>query len=284
MQKIYKQLVKQLENGYDVVLVSVMDSSGSVPRGAGARMLVAVEGRIGGTIGGGAVEFKSIGMAQKFIERRIKRETSSESSICFTIPLQDLGMVCGGDMTVRFDFFPAHDTEAIAQAEKLYHESLTGTGRVFIFGGGHVAQALVPALATVDFWCVVLEDREDFCRPELFPLAEETRLITQDPEGRRFDISIDIGAEDYVVIITRGHKDDQAVLSQTLKTPARYIGMIGSRSKSSRVFANLREQGFSEDDLKRVTTPIGLPIKAETPEEIAVSITAQLILERAVEK
>ncbi|MCL2699928.1 MAG: xanthine dehydrogenase accessory protein XdhC [Defluviitaleaceae bacterium] len=274
MRKLFAQLSEQLKNGADTVLVSVVSGDGSTPRGAGANMLVTAEGRTCGTIGGGAVEFESIGAALDVLKgtgscsaRYSLRENKD----------QDLGMVCGGDMLVAFRFFPANDAEAAALADKLCADAAAGTGTVYIFGGGHVAQALVPALAAVDFRCVILEDREDFCRPELFPLAEEALLI----DNSRVSDYITVSADDYVVIVTRGHKDDQSVLAQALKTPARYIGMIGSKSKSAHVFANLREAGFTEDDIKRVITPIGLAIKAETPEEIAVSITAQLILERA---
>lgn len=154
---------------------------------------------------------------------------------------------------------------------------LVEAGRVFIFGGGHVAQALVPALAAVDFRCVVLEDREDFCRPELFPGVEETRLIQNDDPAAYQDIT----AEDCVAVMTRGHKDDLTVQAHVLKTPAKYIGVIGSRKKTAAVFAGLKEMGYADADLARITTPIGLDIKSETPAEIAVSIAAQLIQERA---
>ena len=158
-----------------------------------------------------------------------------------------------------------------------YCEKLIQPGRVFIFGGGHVAQSLVPALAAVDFRCIVLEDREDFCRPVLFPGAEETRLIHIDDPAAYADIT----ENDFVCVMTRGHKDDLLVQAQALKTPAHYIGVIGSRRKTEAVFNQLRNMGYTDADLQRITTPIGLPILAETPAEIAVSVTAQLIMHRA---
>lgn len=154
---------------------------------------------------------------------------------------------------------------------------LVEAGRVFIFGGGHVAQALVPALAAVDFRCAVLEDRADFCLRELFPGAEEVRHIDM---ARALE-EVPITSEDYVVIMTRGHRDDLLLQEQVLRTPARYIGVIGSRRKKAALFAQLRERGFTDADLERITTPIGLSIGAETPAEIAVSIAAQLIQVRA---
>lgn len=182
----------------------------------------------------------------------------------------------GGDVQVKFQYLAGGDLAALEWA-KQERARLLPAGRVFIFGGGHVAQALVPALAAVDFRCVVLEDREDFCRPELFPGVEETRLIQNDDPAAYQDIT----AEDCVAVMTRGHKDDLTVQAHVLKTPAKYIGVIGSRKKTAAVFARLKEMGYADADLARITTPIGLDIKAETPAEIAVSIAAQLIQERA---
>lgn len=146
--------------------------------------------------------------------------------------------------------------------------------------GGHVAQALVPALTAVDFRCHIIEDREEFCRPGLFPGVERTHLL----QPRDFERVLPIGPEDYVCIMTQGHKDDMECEAFALRTPARYIGVIGSRNKTAAVNAQLRERGFTGDDLKRVTTPIGLSIGAQTPAEIAVSIAAQLIQVRAAGK
>ena len=183
------------------------------------------------------------------------------------------------DIIVEIRAAAGGDEAAIAWARE-EEARLTPSGRVYIFGGGHVAQALVPALAAVDFRCVVLEDREDFCRPELFPGVEETRLIQNGDPAAYAGIT----AEDYVAVMTRGHKDDLTVQAQALKTPAKYIGVIGSRKKTAAVFAKLRDMGYTDADLQRITTPIGLSIKAETPAEIAVSIAAQLIQLRAETK
>lgn len=262
-----------LERGEDAVLVTVTGSSGSVPRSAGARMLVGKSGYIGGTVGGGAVERRSIDVALQVLQDRRSRQ---EHFCLRPNEVEDLGMICGGDMELSFDYFPAGDEAALALCGSLDAQSKQA-GLVYVFGGGHVAQALVPVLAGVEFRCVVLEDRAEFCRPELFPGAEDCRLIDFD----RIPDSVCMGAEDYAVILTRGHKCDQAAVAAALKTPARYIGVIGSRRKSAQVFANLRDLGFTDGDLRRVTTPIGLPILAETPAEIAVSIAAQLIETRA---
>lgn len=273
MRKLFQLLEQLLKDNQSAVLVTVAASSGSVPRGAGAAMLVTEQGRAAGTIGGGAVEYRSEQLALEVLRSGVSRD---ETFLLRPNEVQDLGMICGGDVKVDFHYLAGGDPAALEWARR-ERTRLIPPGRVFIFGGGHVAQALVPALAAVDFRCVVLEDREDFCRPELFPGAEETRLIQND-DPRAYG---DITAEDYVAIMTRGHKDDLAVQAQALKTPARYIGVIGSRRKAAAVFAKLREMGYTDADLERITTPIGLDIKAETPAEIAVSIAAQLILLRS---
>jgi len=271
--QLFQQMRQLLTGGEDLVLVKVEASSGSTPRGEGAMMLVSAKGREAGTIGGGAVEYRSEQIAREALKEGRDRVESFQLR---PNEVQDLGMVCGGDVQVSFRFFRGGDREAIEWA-KQEEARLLPPGRVYIFGGGHVAQALVPALAAVEFRCVVLEDREDFCRPELFPGVEETRLIQNDDPAAYQNIT----ADDYVAVMTRGHKDDLTVQAQALKTPARYIGVIGSRRKTAAVFAKLREMGYTDADLARITTPIGLDIKAETPAEIAVSIAAQLIMLRA---
>jgi xanthine dehydrogenase accessory factor len=155
---------------------------------------------------------------------------------------------------------------------------LIGAGRVVVFGGGHVAQELVPLLSRLDFRCVVFEDREEYSRPSLFPGAE--KIILGDFE--RIGDSLSLSDHDYAVIVTRGHIWDYAAWAFCLESPAAYIGVIGSRHKHEFVKTRLRERGFSDAQIeaKRVRAPIGLDIKSETPAEIAVSIAAELILTR----
>lgn len=334
MQTLFSTLHDLLCRGHDTVLVTVVASSGSTPRGAGARMLITADGRQYGTIGGGAVEFHSEQLAQDVLR---SKGTVRRQFRLYKNQVQDLGMICGGDVDVCFRFLSAGDSGLLALTERAadffrtdeeswlieeiaddsagvfglygresgavccspgpellaalhrhtglihadgrtyYCERLISPGRVYIFGGGHVSQALVPALAAVGFRCVVLEDRPEFCRPALFPGAVETRLV----DLTRIADYITVKKQDYAVIMTRGHQFDQILQAQMMHTPACYIGVIGSRRKSTGVFANLRAQGFSDADLARITTPIGLDIRAETPAEIAVSITAQLICKRA---
>ena len=273
MRQMFQQLERILKANRNAVLVTVVASSGSTPRGKGANMLVTEQGRVAGTIGGGAVEYRSEQIALDVLKSGASLD---ETFLLRPNEVQDLGMICGGEVKVHFRFLAGGDP-AVLEWVGQERARLIPPGRVFIFGGGHVAQALVPALAAVDFRCIVLEDREDFCHPDLFPGVEETRLIQNDDPKTYADIT----AEDYVAVMTRGHKDDLTVQAQALKTPAKYIGVIGSRKKTAAVFARLREMGYSDADLARITSPIGLDIKAETPAEIAVSITAQLIMLRS---
>ena len=153
-------------------------------------------------------------------------------------------------------------------------------GRVYVFGAGHVSRKLIPVLKYAGFECVVFDDSDRFLLKEDFPDALE--IIKGDFEN--INEYINIQAEDCVVILTRGHENDYCVLKNVLKTEAYYIGMIGSRKKVEKTRERLFEDGFSQEDFKRVHSPIGLKINAETPEEIAISICAEMILERAVNR
>jgi xanthine dehydrogenase accessory factor len=148
---------------------------------------------------------------------------------------------------------------------------------LYIFGGGHVSLQIVPLAARVGFRVVVIDDRPEFADPKKFP--EATNVYEYPFEGV-FD-RLPVEQSSYIVIVTRGHIHDRTVLTQSLKTEAGYIGMIGSRRKRAIIYQSLLEEGFTQDDLARVYSPIGVDIHAETPEEIAVSIVAELIKVRA---
>ena len=150
-------------------------------------------------------------------------------------------------------------------------------GRVYIFGGGHVSQALVPAIAAVGFRPVVYDDRPEFADPALFPQAEAALCGSFTALAERIKVTPD----DYVVIMTRGHQADYEVLTQTLRSGAKYIGCIGSKKKLSICRDRLLAAGFTAEEYAKVHAPIGLAIGAETPEEIAVSVAAEMIAVRA---
>ena len=332
MRNMFREIAGRLKNGEELVLVTVIASSGATPRGAGARMLVGKNGRICGTIGGGAVEYKSEQLAKKVLEE--KRSGEHDFSLTKN-DVQNLGMICGGAVNVYFSYIPANDTYVLSIAEEaerrfaegedlwllseisdggrlglwsaaegffgleapewtrdtmsrhptrkkqdgrdFYAEQINSSGKVYVFGCGHVAQELVPVLEHVGFRCVALDDRPEFANERVMRGAEKILLVDFENIGA----SVTIGPEDYICIMTRGHAYDTVVQAQALRTPACYIGVIGSKAKTAGVQRQLREQGFTDEDFKRITTPIGLDIKAETPAEIAISIAAQMIEVRA---
>lgn len=158
-----------------------------------------------------------------------------------------------------------------------YAEPVVLAGTAYIFGGGHVGAALAPVLHYVGFRVAVFDNRPDFATPEHYPDADEVIF------GQYQDFSpwITLQPEDYVTIMTPGHQADREVLLQALRSPATYIGCIGSRKKVALTRERLAAAGFSQQDIDRVHAPIGLPILAETPEEIAISVAAEMIRHRA---
>ena len=169
-----------------------------------------------------------------------------------------------------------HGSTTLPDGRTALVEPLEPAATVVICGGGHVGQALAPAALAVGFRVVVIDDREEFASPQRFPGA----TVVLAPFVGVLD-RIGVAEQSYVVIVTRGHVHDMDVLGQALRTPARYVGLMASRGKRARIWSALREDGFAEDDLLRVLSPIGLKIGAETPAELAVSIVAELIQVRA---
>ena len=330
MDRIFSKLLYMLEKERPTVLVTIIADRGSAPRGAGSQMLVGEEGRILGTIGGGAVEGKADAMA-----RQLLRE---QRSCCHLFRLhaaagESIGMVCGGDVMVQFQYIPGTSILWKALAGKVLERIsarqpgwlalktdgsgaslLTDTGeailgdpapgqvteegwkpeqnrdffclplpigeRVILFGGGHCAQALAPLLHTVGFRVTVFDERAEYACHENFPTAQH--IITGD--YTRLSDYLQFTSEDYIVIMTNGHSYDLEVQDQVLREPFAYVGVIGSRKKTATVNRTLRERGVPEEAIARVHTPIGTPIKAVTPEEIAVSITGELIYTRALRR
>ena len=330
MKKIFNALLQELESNRAAVLCGIVASHGSTPRGAGAKMLVLEGGRTLGTIGGGAVEYRAGLLAGELLE---KKQSRFESYRLTPGDIADIGMICGGDVRVYFQYFDPADRAAretletalklldgpgaswlvtamsetgwrmgaydrrnglrglevsMARLEPLlgsrglldegetvlFAEPLTRAGTVYLFGGGHVARELAHILAMTDFRVVVYDQREHTVTPELFPEAAERRC---GPFTEALAHVGPITQDDYVVIMTPGHQADYEVLAQTLRTPARYIGCIGSRRKIAITRERLLADGFTEAEIGCVHAPIGLPIGGETPAEVAVSVAAQLI-------
>ncbi|MBI9080234.1 MAG: XdhC family protein [Pseudodesulfovibrio sp.] len=333
MRDVFEAILQSLEQDQAIVRASVMKSSGSTPRAAGASMAVFPDGAIIGTIGGGLVENASIHAAV-----RILKDGASEIRE-FDLTGKDAasqGMVCGGEMTILLDLMTpcdehislAKETLKLYKAGKpgvfatilntdktvirrglwplggelptgvteftipdqarapfvhplengtLFAEPLIVDETVHFIGAGHVAQATARLAATTGFRVNVIDDRAEFSNAARFPDAQNVRVV----ESLDNCLPDSLTQDDYLVIMTRGHLHDRNVLAQALKTKAGYVGMIGSKKKRTTVYQSLLDNGYTQDDLNRVHCPIGLPIGAETPEQIAVSIMAELIKFRA---
>jgi xanthine dehydrogenase accessory factor len=167
---------------------------------------------------------------------------------------------------------------ASVEGKRYFVEPTFLPGTVYLFGAGHVSRPVAEMASSVEFQTVILDDRSDFANKERFPKADRIIVI---PSYENLFSGLDIDRNSYLVIVTRGHMHDKTVLEQSLRTKAGYIGMIGSKRKQHLVYEELLGKGFTKQDLERVHNPIGLDIHAETPEEIAVSIVAQLIMVRS---
>lgn len=257
-----------IERGEDFVIAKVVDTQGSTPRKKGAFLLMKQDGTRYGTVGGGNLEAE----VEKICLETFK---TRESTIChFGLKPEDqqgIDMRCGGDADVSVEYVDAKRPESFIAD---FDEKSTA----FIFGAGHVGKALEPILRSVNFTTRVIDDRPDFANRERFPDADEVLVIDSFRDAYQ---GMETDKNSYIIILTRGHSWDYDVLKQTLKRTAAYIGMIGSKSKVAEIYGLLREDGFSQEELNRVYSPVGMSIFAETPEEIAISITGEMIKVRA---
>ena len=249
MLDIYQGIIKIIESGEEAALVTIIAANNSVPRGVTTKMLVRSDGSIIGTIGGGAVEAEVIKIA---IE--VTRTGKPQRHLFSLSPEKEPGMVCGGEV-------------------EIFVEPILQTPTIYIFGAGHISLMLAKISKISGFHVFVIDDRKDLAVKERFPDAD--LILVEDFENAFSKINID--KRSYIVIATRSHHDDERVLGQAILTPARYIGMVGSKTKVKTLFNNLIEKGVESQILDRVHSPIGLKIYAETPEEIAISIMAEII-------
>lgn len=257
-----------IERGEDFAVAKVVDTQGSTPRKKGACLLMKRDGTRFGTVGGGKLEAE--------VERICLETFRTKESKIYHFRLtpkeqQGLDMRCGGDADVSIEYIDAKNPESF-----IIDFDVKATA--FIFGSGHVGEALEPILRYVNFTTKVIDDRPDFANRERFPEADEVIVIDSFLDAYQ---GMETDENSYIVIVTRGHSGDYDVLKQTLKRTTAYIGMIGSRAKVAQVYRMLREDGFSQEDLDRVYSPIGTDIFAETPEEIAISIAGEMIKVRA---
>ena len=252
MTEILKEALRRVDKGEVIAWVTVVKTKGSTPREVGAKMVVGKDGLIAGTIGGGITEAKVIEEVKQALKegkgKLITYHLTKEQAAL------DEGAICGGEMKVFIDVIQPKE-------------------EVLIFGAGHIAVYVSKLMKMIGFKVTVIDDREEFANKERFPESDEIIIESIDKALQHIKIT----PSTYIIIVTRGHLQDQEVLASVIESDAAYIGMIGSRKKNATVFQYLEEQGVSAQELKKVHAPIGIDIGAQTPEEIAVSIIAEII-------
>jgi len=250
---LFEEIVRMRRAGRRGALATIVHTNGSIPSYESSRMLVRDDGSIAGTIGGGCVEAEVWAAAKEVMQKESPRKMvfnlNNEASY-------DNGLICGGTLEV-------------------FVEPILPQPMLYLFGGGHVSTAVAKAASAAGFGIGVIDDREAFANKERFPMAQE--IYTSYEESYE---KIQPNASSYLVIVTRGHKDDMRVLAWAVRTSARYVGMIGSKRKVLSVYKALETEGYKPEEFERVFAPMGLEIGALSPEEIAISIVAELIAVR----
>lgn len=250
---LYNDVQASLKRGEPVVLATVVKTAGAAPCGVGAKMLVRADGSISGSFAGPLTD-------GKVAEAALQAQRDGHSFLTHVHLDADQGEAvgsCGATLEVFF-------------------EVLRPEPRLIIAGAGYVAQALARLAVNLDLRTTVVDDRRDLADPAVF--GESAQLVFGDiPATLR---ELEPNESSFVVIVTRGHHMDEDVLRAALETRATYVGMIGSPSKVKNIFKSLLQQGITRETLARVHAPIGLDIGAETPDEIALSIAAEIIMQR----
>jgi xanthine dehydrogenase accessory factor len=254
MKNVLEAALHAERTGEPAALVTVVATQGSTPQKAGAKMVVFGDGRSVGTIGGGCVEAEMTRRARRVIEVRRPELTSYDLT-----PDQagEDGLVCGGRMEV-------------------FIEPVEAVPTLCLFGAGHVAQPLARMAKSAGFRVEVTDDRVRFANKQRFPEAD---LVVVEEFGVAAE-QMTLGRNSFAVVVTRGHRGDAEALEACLGKGLRYVGLLGSRPKMVHVFAALEERGIAPEELQHVHIPVGLAIGAQTPEEIAVSILAEMIAVR----
>jgi xanthine dehydrogenase accessory factor len=250
---LFEEIVKMRRAGQRAALATIVHTNGSIPSYESSRMLVREDGSIAGTIGGGCVEAEVWAAAKEVMEKEAPRKMvfnlNNEASY-------DNGLICGGTV-------------------EIFVEPILPQPMLYLFGGGHVSMAVAKAANSAGFAVGVVDDRDAFANLERFPMAAEVFTSYEDAFEK-----IQPSASTYLVIVTRGHKEDMRVLAWAVRTGARYVGMIGSKRKVLSVYKALEKEGYRPEEFERVFAPMGLEIGALSPEEIALSIAAELVAVR----
>lgn len=248
---IYEEIVRLRKEGRPSALATIVQCIGSSPQKEGSKMLVRDDGSIAGTMGGGCLEAEVIQSSLMAIR------DGSPRTVPVELTERHGGMVCGGKVLV-------------------YIEPLIPEPTLIILGAGHVGKALSGVAKFAGFKVKVVDDRQEYANRENIPDADEVMVN----DFRSVFPRLPAGRGTYIVIATRGHNHDLDALKSALRTGANYIGLMGSRRKRALLFRTLKDEGFSPEDISRVITPVGLSIGSVTPEEIAISIMAQIIERR----
>jgi xanthine dehydrogenase accessory factor len=251
---VYEELTRLRRSGHKAALATIVNVEGSIPSFRSAKMLVREDGSIVGTIGGGCTEAEVWQAAKDVIE------SETPQMLDFDLgqdAAYDEGLICGG-------------------ALKVYVEPILPLPQAIIFGGGHISKSLSKIASEAGFQTVIVDNREAYANDERFPEAMATRAEEYEEAFGHLDVN---GAS-YLIIVTRGHRDDMRVLRWAVQQDVRYIGMIGSRRKTTEVVKSLIEEGVSLESLSRIHAPMGLDITASLPEEIAVAVVAEMIYKR----
>ena len=250
---LFEEIVRMRRAGERGALATIVHTNGSIPSYESSRMLVRDDGSIVGTIGGGCVEAEVWAAAKEVIVAEQPRKMTFNLN---QDAAYDAGLICGGTL-------------------EIFVEPILPQPLLYIFGGGHISSAVARVASASGFSITIADDREAFANTERFPMADKLYTTYEDAFAK-----IVPNASSYLLIVTRGHRDDMRVLAWAVRTDARYIGMIGSKRKVLSVYKALEKEGYSPEEFDRVHAPVGLDIGALTPEEIAVSITAELIAVR----
>src|SRR5579862_6851883 len=251
---VFEELVRLRSLGQKCALATIVEVRGSIPSYESAKLLVREDGSMAGTIGGGCVEAEVWNAAREVIE------TEKPKRLSFNLgqdAAYDNGLICGGQLEV-------------------FVEPVLPVPYAFIFGGGHISKSLSKAANMAGFSTVIIDNRESFANRDRFPEAAEVHAA----EYEEVFPKLEINETSYVIVVTRGHRDDMRVLRLAAATPARYIAMIGSKRKVLNVVRELEKEGLSREAFERIHAPMGLDIGAITPEEIAISVTAEMIAVR----
>lgn len=253
--EVFAALGEALSRGEEAALVTIVSSNGSTPQRVGAKMLVFGDGRIVGTVGGGCYEHDAIGKARQVLATRKPATVKYDLNDDFA---EETGLVCGGQMEV-------------------FIEPIEASPAVYILGAGHVGYYLARLAHEAGFAVHVIDDRAAFANTERFPFAAS--VVVDDIPDWLARTTVPNTA--YAVVVTRGHRHDLDAVRALAPRDLRYLGLIGSRAKVARLYEQLMaEGGVDPDRLARIHAPIGLDLGAVTPQEIAVSITAELIAVR----